>query len=256
MYISNIWLRISRPVVLATIFVAGSFGAQAGDIQKKNLLELYTSQGCSSCPPADKLVPTYEKRADVIPLTLNVDYWDYLGWKDTLAKAEYTKRQRTYARKRGDGQVYTPQMVINGITHAVGSRLHSINNGIEKTSQYLAGQRVGIAMDDHKDHLTIKIQDAPVGLKRRKAIVWVARVERKVDIPIKRGENAGRKITYYNVARDLQAVAMYEGKALKLELPKHRMLGGPNAGCVVFIQLGKGGAIVGAAELKNWAKNT
>ena len=108
--------------------------AQTPAKQPKALLELFTSQGCSSCPPADALVIELSKDPDLIALTLPVTYWDYLGWKDTLGKDSFAKRQKFYAKARGDGQVYTPQVVVNGTGHLVGSD----KDEIQKTIQQLA----------------------------------------------------------------------------------------------------------------------
>jgi hypothetical protein len=113
-------------LAIAGILLAG--GANAGE--PKAVLELFTSQGCSSCPPADKLLGEYAKRDDVLVLSFNVDYWDYLGWKDTLANPDNTERQRAYASARGDRQVYTPQVVVNGSAHVVGSNKADIEAAI------------------------------------------------------------------------------------------------------------------------------
>jgi hypothetical protein len=108
------------------------------------VVELYTSQGCSSCPPADALLKAYAERKDVLALTLPVDYWDYLGWKDTLGSAKHSERQRNYARARGDGQVYTPQVVINGVAHAIGSSKSAIDTGLMLTESDVRASRVPI----------------------------------------------------------------------------------------------------------------
>ena len=102
--------------------------------ESKGVVELFTSQGCSSCPAADALFVKLAKRSDLIVLTMPVDYWDYLGWKDTLATPGNTARQKAYAKSRGDGQVYTPQAVINGQIHVNGSSESQIENALRKTS--------------------------------------------------------------------------------------------------------------------------
>ena len=111
--------------------------AQAPDLQPRAVVELFTSQGCSSCPPADALFVDLAKQPDIITLTLPVTYWDYLGWKDTLGKDSFAKRQKYYAKARGDGQVYTPQAVINGAAHVVNyktedfvARVKAITGGV------------------------------------------------------------------------------------------------------------------------------
>ena len=104
------------------------------------LVELFTSQGCSSCPPADKLAAELMKQPGVTVVSFNVDYWDYLGWRDTLAKPEYTTRQMDYAHSRGDNDVYTPQMVINGAAHVVGSNQTAVVDAIASARHKPASQ--------------------------------------------------------------------------------------------------------------------
>jgi hypothetical protein len=121
-------------IFLATIALAAPAAAQDAVQEKpRAVVELFTSQGCSSCPPADKLMTELSKDPGLIVLTLPVDYWDYLGWKDTLAQPAFTQRQRAYSAVRGDRQVYTPQAVINGASHAVGSEKAAINQAIVST---------------------------------------------------------------------------------------------------------------------------
>ena len=105
------------------------------------MLELFTSQGCSSCPPADALLKSYGDSDEVIALSLPVDYWDYLGWKDTLASSKFSERQRAYARRRGDGAVYTPQVIVNGTAHVVGSDREQIERALAADqARFSAGQ--------------------------------------------------------------------------------------------------------------------
>ena len=110
----------------------------------KAVVELFTSQGCSSCPNADALLGKLANRDDVIALSLPVDYWDYLGWKDTLASPKFSERQRAYARTRGDGAIYTPQAVVNGLVHVNGADEGVIQNTIEKTGKTVATAYVPI----------------------------------------------------------------------------------------------------------------
>src|ERR1700704_1739972 len=113
-------ISFARTALLGVLATSGAAPAMS-DPPPTTVLELFTSQGCASCPPADALFAQYAKRADVLALTFNVDYWDYLGWKDTLANPDNTDRQRQYATSRGDNQIYTPQLVIDGRTHVIGS---------------------------------------------------------------------------------------------------------------------------------------
>src|SRR6185295_2227791 len=125
-------------VRLASSFVLACFGmlsVQCAQGEPRAVIELFTSQGCSSCPPADKLIAEYAHDPSVIALSLAVDYWDYLGWKDTLALAGHTKRQRAYASARGDRQVYTPQAVVDGAVHTLGSDKAAIERAIRNTRE-------------------------------------------------------------------------------------------------------------------------
>ena len=138
-----------------SLIVASSAQAADAPAQITSVVELYTSQGCSSCPPADALLKSYISRPGTLALSFNVDIWDNLGWKDTLASAKYTQRQRAYARTRGDGQVYTPQMIINGSAHAVGSDRSEIDTAIRTTSSAPTTLRVALAVTADGDGLTI-----------------------------------------------------------------------------------------------------
>ena len=110
------------------------------------VIELFTSQGCSSCPPADEVLKSYAEQENVIALSLPVDYWDYIGWKDTLASPKNTERQRSYAKSLGSGSVYTPQAVINGVVHVVGSNRSEIEKGLEKTETAFARRRIPLRL--------------------------------------------------------------------------------------------------------------
>ena len=219
----------------------------------KAVVELFTSQGCSSCPPADALLKRYVDRDDVIALSMPVDYWDYLGWKDTFARGQYSQRQRAYARARGDGQVYTPQVVVNGLAHAVGSRASEIENAIEVTNSHLAkGGRVPVSIHMEGSTLVVATGDAAAGAAVRSATIWLALVRKTGDVQIRRGENGGRHLRYFNIVRDLRKVGTWKGRAKTIRVAGvHSMAEGID-GCTVILQKGSDGPIIGAAELKSW----
>ena len=223
-------------------------GATANGV---SVVELFTSQGCSSCPAADKVAGQLTSREGVIILSLPVDYWDYLGWKDTLAQHSFTERQRTYARTRGDGQVYTPQVVVNGLQHAVGSEPDSIDAAISETKSALHGKTVALKLVPDADGLTVELGDAPAGSTGAKASIMLADFKRSADVNIGRGENGGRKVTYYHVVRKLQSVGAWDGKAQTLHLSKADLAAGGSDGCAVFLQSSAGGAILAAAQVTN-----
>ena len=226
--------------------------AQPRALEFRPVLELFTSQGCSSCPPADALLGKLAKRDDVIALSLPVDYWDYLGWKDTLALPSNGRRQRDYAKLRGDGRVYTPQLVVSGIAEAIGHNTAQIERAIQSAQKRLAASAVRVYLDQANDSLVIKTEDAPNGSSHRSATVWLAHIRHQADVHIKRGENAGRTVTYYNIVRELVPIGMWRGETVTLNLPKAELMQRGYDGCVVFLQKGTSGPILGAAVIGTW----
>jgi hypothetical protein len=217
-----------------------------------SVIELFTSQGCSSCPAADALIESYADRPDVVALTLPVDYWDYLGWKDTLASPKFSARQRAYAKTRGDGRVYTPQVIVNGLKHAVGSSASEIDHAITVTKAKIGASRVGVNVKSANDHLVIRVDAAPDTVKSEEATIWLALVRRKVEVKIKRGENHGRTVVYHNVVREWMPVGMWNGTAATIKLAHHAVRQSDADGCAIIVQHGDAGPIVGAAMLEHW----
>lgn len=231
-------------MVAATL--AAAIPASAGGARA--VLELFTSQGCSSCPPADKILGDYAGRDDILALSFPVDYWDYLGWKDTLASHDNTLRQKGYAEARGDRQVYTPQIVVNGTTHVVGSNRQQIEAAL-KTSRPLP---VPITMEAGTDSTTVTI-GASEGTGRHKGTIWLAMYDDPVTVPIERGENTGKSVTYYNVVRKLRPIAMWKGQEVTIDLPKSELDQAEVSRCAVILQTegenGSPGPILGAANI-------
>jgi len=225
-------------VMLCTGFVAT---AVAGS---KHVVELYTSQGCSSCPRADALLKDYASRSDVIALSFNVDYWDYLGWKDTLGKPAYSKRQRAYAVARGDGKVYTPQIVANGLDHAVGSIKSKVDRAIDRSADRLSGHRVALQLEQDKANFIINV--AAGNKPTKPATIYVAAVSPAVTVQVKRGENHGRKITYHNVVRAMIPVGMWSGEATTIRLRRQDVMSAGGKKCAVLVQAAGAGAILAA----------
>ncbi len=243
----NSHLKISRRqmLTLSTSFAASlalnpAIAAGKGPI----VVELFTSQGCSSCPPADAYMEELIKQRNVIGLSLNVDYWDYLGWRDTLGSSEYSRRQRAYAAHRGDGQVYTPQMVINGRTHAVGSRRRYVAKAMKEVGE----ASVPMTMRESGSEVVVEVGDRPADVTAQEATIWIAMVVPKVSVEIARGENTGKKISYFNVARKLMPAGSWNGKALRIALPKKQLFVDGATGCAALLQVGGIGPIIGAAS--------
>jgi len=216
------------------------------------VVELFTSQGCSSCPPADQLAGQLSGHRNIVVLSMPVDYWDYLGWKDTFAQHQFSERQRSYAQARGDGQVYTPQMVVNGIQHAVGSEEGSVQAAISATGAELSGKRVPLKLVTSGDGITVDIGAAPGGEGSAKATIILADFKSSADVSIKRGENGGRKVTYYHVVRQLRSIGAYDGKPMTLHLTMADMAAGGSDGCAVLLQQGNFGPILAAAQVASW----
>jgi len=183
--------------VLAALIGATGLSAAAGEAV---VVELYTSQGCSSCPPADALLSELAEREDVIALALHVDYWDYIGWKDELARPEHTARQKGYARAAGKGMVYTPQFVIGGVERVTGYEPMEV---AEIVQRHRAAPRP-IALSVRRDGEVIMIEARAIGPVEGTVIVQVARFVPVHRVEITRGENAGRTFDYRN-AVDLWA---------------------------------------------------
>jgi hypothetical protein len=214
----------------------------------KSVLELFTSQGCSSCPAADKLIGEYAKRDDLLVLSFNVDYWDYLGWKDTLASRDNSDRQRAYAAARGDNDVYTPQVIVNGRDYMAGSDKAKI----EAALMQAAPLPIGIDLLEKDDAITVHIGENR-RLPHDRATLWLVFYKEEVSVPIERGENSGKTITYTNVVRKLRPIAMWKGEEMSVDLPKSEMAKAKTKRCAVLLQTesaaGLPGSVLGAAML-------
>jgi hypothetical protein len=234
----------SRRVAIALLLAAGS-GVWAGAVAQPasadavTVLELFTSQGCSSCPSADQLFKQYAGRTDIVALSYSVDYWDYLGWKDTLANPRFSERQRAYGKSVSNGQVYTPQMVVNGTKHAVGSSKKEIDTAVNATRAAASSQVFRV--DANRADSVIAIQG---GDKIAGGTIWLVTVRGPQSIAIKRGENSGRTLTYYNVVREIVEAGTWNGSATSIRVPASSTLA-PDERHAVLIQRG-GGPVLGA----------
>lgn len=224
--------------------------AMAQQTSSKVVLELFTSQGCSSCPPADALLESYKKRDDIIALTVPVDYWDRLGWKDTYASRAYTVRQQDYARSRGDGQVYTPQIVVDGKQHIVGSSRGAIDGAIAASKK--AHERTAATLQARIDgvDIVVDVGAARAGAEVSGGQLLVAVVKDAGTVAIGRGENAQRSITYHNIVRSLNVVGAWSGKAQTVRVPKNTLTLNDAQSVVVLLQSGAGGPILGATQIR------
>jgi len=222
-----------------SLLVAGSGTARA---QSTVVVELFTSQGCSSCPAADRMLTQLRETPGILPLTLNVDYWDYLGWKDDLALPSNSLRQRAYARKMRSRNVYTPQMMFDGKMDVVGSRKREVISAV-------------IAYISEPDPVPVSVVRAAGGGFRvqaaattlpEEAVIWVVGYDRDVVKAIGGGENHGRTITYSNVVREWGEGGRWSG-AGPLDLTIARPAG--DGGMAVIVQQGEVGPVLGAAQV-------
>jgi hypothetical protein len=191
--------------------------ATAGAAETRAVLELFTSQGCDSCPAADKLLGELSKEPALIAMTNAVDYWDYLGWKDTLALAGHGNRQRAYARVRGDRDVFTPQMIVNGAAQALGSDRSQIERAIVQTRRIATTLSVPLNLAVGDGKLTINASAGKTATE--KSEVWLCPMSKAVPVEIARGENKGKSITYHNVVRRWIKVGEWNGAAATWTVP-------------------------------------
>ena len=237
-------VALAAALVLAPAAMAAEKSAP-GNSQGRSLtvVELFTSQGCSSCPPADAFLGELAKRDDILALSVHVDYWDYIGWKDVFASPRNTQRQRDYASKMRLRYVYTPQMVIQGADHATGSDRSGVWAKIKKAAKT---KRVPVAISLAGGKIRITVPGAHT---TDKAAVWLAVYGSKMETEIKRGENAGRTIVYHNVVSDMIRVGTWSGQPLDIPTAVDGMGAKGRDGCAVILQSLRSGRILGAARI-------
>ncbi len=201
--------------LLSGIFalLAAIHPAVAGPVHA--VVELFTSQGCSSCPPADKILSDLAEDPDVLAVSLPIDYWNYIGWRDTLASPLFTARQKAYAAGGGQDQVYTPQAIINGLKDAVGGNRAAIEQAEKQTLQTPGVMSVPLNVSVNKAEIHVSVGDAPAGAPSE-AEVYLLALARSETVNIKRGENAGTTLTYTNVVRAIIKIGDWKGDKIEL----------------------------------------
>ncbi len=222
--------------------------------EPRAVIELFTSQGCSSCPPADKLLGELAHDPSLVTMSLAVDYWDYLGWKDTLALHGHSNRQRVYSSARGDRDVYTPQAVINGVVHVLGSDKAAIEKAIALTRQNARTLTLPVKMKIADGKVTVDV--AAADGNPDSAEVWLCPITTSAPVAIGRGENSGRTLTYHNVVRRWVKLGVWTGKAESFSIAVSDMSGNGYAiedidRLAVVVQSGvaaKPGVMLGAAQ--------
>jgi hypothetical protein len=228
-----------------------SIGSVAGAATRSGhpvVVELFTSQGCSSCPPADALLGELSGRDDVITLGYHVDYWDYIGWADPFADPLFTSRQRRYATALGNRTIYTPQMVLDGTLDRVGSRRFEVEASIDRLLKANLAERISVPVE--LAHLSggsvgvsVPMADVPAG-----AAVFMAASTSRYVTEIKRGENSGRTLVDFDVVRRLAKVGDYAGRAVDWAIAPESFPKGADR-LAVWLQAAGNGPIMGAAKL-------
>ncbi|MBH62513.1 MAG: DUF1223 domain-containing protein [Alphaproteobacteria bacterium] len=239
-------MNASRSIGIVVALLLGAASAMAGD-RSPTVVELYTSQGCSSCPPADRHLGELAKREDIIALSFHVDYWDYIGWKDTFALPESTARQRRHGRALNARYVYTPEMVIDGIVDVVGSQSHEVEKTlVEARLSTLNNLSVSLT-ESGQDSATIRI-----GAKAEwpEADVWLIEFDKQHTVKVRREENSRRELTYFNVVRNIRKGGTWKGDLTEIPVDLSAIREGGRDGCVVIVQKVHGGPVFGAARLQ------
>ncbi len=215
------------------------------------VVELFTSQGCSSCPPADRLLGELSRRTDVIALSVHVDYWDYIGWKDPFATAATTARQHNYAQALKQRYVYTPEMVFNGAVHDPGTNPARVEQMLRQAAEN-AGPRANPMLSTLSDGRgLIELPNMPGAPT---SDIWLMSVDPRHVTAVGRGENRGVTLTNFNVVRSIEKLATWRGQATRLTVEAERLA--PGAAMVALVQTANHGPILGAARLDRLTTNS
>jgi hypothetical protein len=232
------WAKLGVVSAGLAVLAAPPSDALAADAAHPTVVELFQSQGCSSCPPAAANVAAIGDRADVLALSFAVDYWDRLGWKDTFSKPAWTARQYAYARAMGRDGVYTPQVVVNGRVEGDGLDPAGLAGLLSRGDRGAGGPDVHFA----SGAVSIGAGAAPAG----GADVWLARYNpRVIEVAVRRGENAGRTLPHKDVVRDMIRLGGWRGQAETLAMPAGGESGLAEA---VLVQASGAGPVLAAAK--------
>jgi hypothetical protein len=236
---------ILSATLAAALVAAPGVAAEVRD-HPKAVVELFTSQGCSSCPKADAKLGDLGKRPDLITLAYHVDYWDYIGWADTFGAKANTDLQRAYAQSWGSSMVYTPQLVVNGAKGVVGSRDKEVSGALEQAELDLP---VALTLSD-------TMLDVSIGGKAGagEAMVWLVTYKDHAEVAIARGENVGKSIDYTQIVTGRQMLGMWDpASGTHLKLPLSELMSNGANGAVILVQTDKAGLpgpILGAASVQ------
>jgi hypothetical protein len=227
----------SSDILVALAIALAAQHVHAADSAHPTVVELFQSQGCSSCPPANAILNTLADRPDILPLSFAVTYWDKLGWKDQFAQAKFTARQYEYSSANHTSGVYTPQMVINGTGLIVGNTPDAVSEALARYDRGVSGPAINITAK------SVTIGRAP---ERAPAIVWLAQYDpRTVAVAVRAGENNGRTLPHRNIVKSLTQIGEWRGQFLEIARPAVS----PGLQAAILVQVGTGGKIVAALKL-------
>jgi hypothetical protein len=234
-------------IFAAGLLLLGGVPAGAGNVGQPVVVELFTSEGCSSCPPADALLGELAQRTDVLALAFHVDYWDYLGWTDRFADPSFTHRQKRYAKVLATPMVYTPQAVVDGQAHAVGSNRKDVERLIDNAKSEAHAVAVELTWTP-EGNLRVDVPAAPY---QGSATVWFVEYDLSESSTVTAGENAGRTLNHVNVVRELKAIGMWDGTAFTVTLPAESLDRDPEHkyGCAIIVQPEGLGRVLGAQRV-------
>lgn len=235
--------------LLAGSFTLAMLCASAAVAEPRAVVELFTSQGCSSCPAADTVASELARDSSLIVMSLPIDYWDYLGWKDTLALHGHSNRQRAYASSRGDREVYTPQVIVNGSVQVLGSDKGAIERAVSQSRKNAATLALPVGLSLNGEALTVAVSQAKDAAARGE--VWLCALTRSIPVSVTRGENSGHTLTYTNVVRRWVKLGDWSGAAQNFNVPLADLRAMPDVDSVaVVVQSGNAsspGAMLGAS---------
>jgi hypothetical protein len=221
---------------LAAVVSAVLPPAIAAAAEPRAVIELFTSQGCSSCPPADKLAGELARDPSLVVMSLAIDYWDYLGWKDTLAVPGHSTRQRAYSKVRGDREVYTPQVVVNGVVHTLGSDKSAIETAIAETRKKDGTLSLPVSLSVSGENISVSVPAGKVA--GGKGEIWLCPLTKNVPVEIGRGENTGNTVTYHNVVRRWIKLGDWNGTAHTFNVPVSDVTNAGGDAVAVVLQSG------------------
>ncbi|MZR29483.1 DUF1223 domain-containing protein [Sneathiella litorea] len=238
-------ISLVASIYVTVLMLAGGTGVALAESahQPSTVVELYTSQGCSSCPPADKLLGDLVKDDTILGLSFAVTYWDYIGWKDIFGNPDNDDRQAAYRGRFNSRYVYTPQMVVGGEAHAVGSDRSTVEALLKKHADHAKSLPLVWAFENDRLDVTLPSRSG-------NATIWLVDIDGEKDVDIRKGENTGKIITYHNVVRKIRSLGSWTGdtKTVSLNLAEMRAEG--RDGCALIVQQGDYGPILAALEVR------